>query len=279
MRKVNQMWTRVNGLYKVPTIKTLLALTATSTFLSSLQNSYPAVFRLLQIWASPTSGVWLASSVLLYTCRSVERRLGSHRFINFLFVAGIVSLAIAAVLRLLLVPSTPGLGQMLTFAIAVEHLLLVPPLNSWPYFGVSITSNVVIYGLIILIIALSPSHALSLAGIAGGIVGHKVPSLLPTRLTAALLLLGGGDFPNKVHSGATLEVQQQQQYDHIEELMLSLQTLNNRQADVRQRVIVPQQLIQQLVDIGFSQDDARRALITSGGNIDAAIHLLANRNY
>lgn len=27
----------------------------------------------------------------------------------------------------------------------------------------------------------------------------------------------------KIHSGATLEVQQQQQYDHMEQLMLSLQ--------------------------------------------------------
>ena len=42
--------------------------------------------------------------------------------------------------------------------------------------------------------------------------------------------------------------------------------------------MVPQQLVQQLVDMGFTQNDARHALSASGGNIDAAIHLLANRN-
>lgn len=130
---------------------------------------------------------------------------------------------------------------MLTCAVAVEHLLLVPPLNSWSHFGVCITSNIVIYGLGILvslaqcgnwriiflppptphqISTVSPSHVLStLAGIVGGLVAHKAPCLLPTRLTAALQLLGGGDFPTKVHSGATMEVQQQQQYDYIERLI------------------------------------------------------------
>ena len=45
------------------------------------------------------------------------------------------------------------------------------------------------------------------------------------------------------------------------------------------QVAVSQQLVQQLVDMGFTQNDARHALIASDGNLDAAIRLLANRNY
>ena len=48
---------------------------------------------------------------------------------------------------------------------------------------------------------------------------------------------------------------------------------------LRQRRGVTQQAVQQLVNMGFSQDEARNALIASGGNIDAATHMLANRNY
>lgn len=291
------------GFYKTPALKATLVGVSACSVLYRVLAARPGSPRWLlwsvRMWACPNAGVWLVAVLILISCRPLERQLGVSKFTRQLFssMLGGVMLAISMYAgsiynnddsSLLSIP-TGAIFHVMTGSLAWLYHCTVYPLHTLsplPFF--SITSNSLLYLLIGIFSFSSPTAGLlTLCGLVGAGVQASLGSLplpsLPTRLANRIsCLLNSEGEPPATLSGATLTVQREQQMDRLEQMMASVQQTRMRvalQRHMQRRPPPSPEQVAQLVAMGFQQTQARQALVATGNNTEAAIHLLTGRNF
>lgn len=278
--------------------KSLLVLTSASSFLHSLtiiRNSYPEVLLVIRVWALPSLGAWLAAALVLYQYRILERRRGSSSFMSYVVLSGTLSMALFGALMatrhktglpLMLIPG--ALVYSMVGLLTLDYITTISPSHS--HLGsLPLSSNLPLYLFASLFSASSISSvALTASGLLGGLIVRATGVSLP-RPPSWVVALGGflaRDPPPKRYSGASLSVQAQQRTDEIEQLMASMYTRQQQRQSrrivigrpVRQQIPPPpEEQVERLRSMGFSQQESIQALQYTGNNIDNAIRLLTAR--
>lgn len=289
------MNSRDKGFYKTPVVKSLLVLTSASSFLQSLaivKKFYPEFLFVIRVWSLPSLGLWLTATLILYQYRILERRKGSSSFMSHVVLSGTISMALYS----LLIATKDKTGLPLEFipgtlifsmlgSLAVEYASTVLPTRR--HFGsLPISSNVPLYFLVFWFSSNSfSSLALMASGILGSVLvqatGLRLPRP-PSWLTSALASMLAKDPPPRIYSGASLSVQAQQRTDEVEQLLASLhQRRGTRRVQIGRPVRQepappPEEQVQHLVSMGFSEQESVQALRYTG-NVESAIQLLTSR--
>jgi len=238
---------------------------------------------------------------LIYFFRVFERRYGSLKFSSILLTSFTVS-----VLLEVAVTWVTGLHQAgpfgLTLPLLVPYYLHVPVLSSAAFGQVSVSSKTLAYLLGLQIAVASSGHlAATACSLLAGLIFcspivHKIrlPGWIGRLCDATLGRVfrsspgeGGG------LQGATLEIQRSQQAEAIEQQLMRARNRHNVPIGGRQMrleemwgrgqrgahaAVAPQQpspqLLQTLVDMGFSRQRAVQALQQAGGDLDQATNIL-----
>lgn len=237
---------------------------------------------------------------LIYFFRVFERRYGSLKFSSVLLTSFTVS-----VLLELAAAWLTGFHQAGPFGLAlpllIPYYLHVPVLSSAAFGQVSVSSKTLAYLLGLQIAVASSGHlAVTACSLVAGLLFCS-PIVHKLRLPGWFGRVCDATFGRVFHSsapeggglqGATLEIQRSQQAEAIEQQLMRARNRHNVPIGGRQMRLeemwgrgqrgaaaaVQQQpspeLLQTLVDMGFSRQRAVQALQQAGGDLDQATNIL-----
>lgn len=237
---------------------------------------------------------------LIYFFRVFERRYGSLKFSSVLLTSFTVSVLLELVAAWL-----TGFHQAGPFGLAlpllIPYYLHVPVLSSAAFGQVSVSSKTLAYLLGLQIAVASSGHlAVTACSLVAGLLFCS-PIVHKLRLPGWFGRVCDATFGRVFHSsapeggglqGATLEIQRSQQAEAIEQQLMRARNRHNVPIGGRQMRLeemwgrgqrgaaaaVQQQpspeLLQTLVDMGFSRQRAVQALQQAGGDLDQATNIL-----
>ncbi|XP_060073044.1 ubiquitin-associated domain-containing protein 2-like [Ylistrum balloti] len=335
-----------SGFYKTPVSKGLLGVSLLSSFLLNfpLHNhrhlflySQAAIVERHQFWRLLTSKLayldikdLFVCSLLIYYFRVFERRYGSHKFASYMlatFVVGTgLEMAAAFFLRWLgfkyeLLPSGP---MCMVYPLFIPYHLDIPRVAFGHILGVPVTGKSFQYFLGLQLASGSAESILvAVCGLFCGILWRidflkvqttlKIPKFVASLSCSTLgrILESKAPSGDNTPMGATLELQRQEQMEHLEQQMIwqavqqqqQGQNINMAQnlvngpglfgnqidlGGLRNRLNIggdnppgqaveepiTEENVQHLVDMGFGADRVREALQASNNNVSAATHIL-----
>ncbi|XP_074657779.1 ubiquitin-associated domain-containing protein 2-like [Tubulanus polymorphus] len=315
-----------SGFYNVPVSKCFLGTVVLTSFALSVPfnnyrhlfiYSYEGIFERLELWRILTSKIafldtkdLICGGLLIYYFRIFERRYGSCKFASYLLatctVSTVLELSSLAVLYrfrdVINIDTLPSGPYGLLFPMFVPFFCDMPRVAMTHIWGIPVTGKSFMYILGLQITSTSTESILvGICGIVSGLlyrvnflkIQHwlRVPMCLARVASKTIGKLLSSPAPsNPVPMGATLEIQRQQQMEHLEQ-QLTLQRA--REYRNRGRVVhnngiglfghqneeqpsppPPEHAVQLLVDMGFPRDSVLNALTMTHNDMNTAMNLL-----
>jgi len=269
-------------------------------------TSWPSLLQLLPSkLVFPDTRDTILVLFLIYFFRVFERRYGSLKFSSCLLLSFSCSVLLEVSSAWCTGLFQPG-PLALVLPLFVPYYLHIPVLSSAMFGQVPVSSKSLTYLLGLQLLVTSRNHvAASLCSLVAGVVyctplvdKFRIPSFLGRLFSATLGQLVVSPAPEVEGTnllGATLEVQRVQQSEALEQQLLRARNRHNvpiggRQmrlnefwggaggghlGQARQEQQPPSpEMVQTLVDMGFSQQRAVQALQQSGGDLDQATNIL-----
>ena len=239
-------------------------------FLTNKMQFY-RLFTSQVIFGSPTEMIF--GLILLYQFRMFERLFGSRKFASAALFYMIVSMSLQFGV-LVLVPglkfTSPG-PYALIFGLFAHYKLDIPSASRYRFFGIPFTDKIFTYivGLQVLFADYPSSLVTGICGVIAGLLYRmelvqrffKIPTLLSsffaTTLGPILAYLGN-------------DANRQQGYAPV--------STNVSDGNDTELINQPNsEIVNQLMMMGFSEGDVRRALQLAGNNPDMATNILLDR--